>query len=57
MGQAANDLINGFVCSECGIYFAEPHGYPVLCHGCHEQTTPEQRAILPEAREPELGTD
>lgn len=34
MGELANDIINGFMCSWCGICFREEHGYPVVCHSC-----------------------
>ena len=31
----ADDKVNGFSCSHCGIYFIKEHGYPVLCRTCH----------------------
>lgn len=34
MGQAAEDMVNGLSCSWCGVYFKEPHGYPVVCTDC-----------------------
>ncbi len=37
MGEAADDLTEGWVCSECGIYFEQPHGYPVLCKECYRR--------------------
>lgn len=36
MGDFANDIIYGRVCSDCGIFFEKEHGYPVLCVECHE---------------------
>ena len=36
MGEIANDMISGLACSDCGIYFEEEHGYPVLCDDCHK---------------------
>jgi hypothetical protein len=36
MGVIADDMINGFMCSWCGICFEEEHGYPVLCRGCYK---------------------
>lgn len=35
MDQVAGDLQNGQACSQCGAYFTEAHGYPVLCHDCY----------------------
>ena len=35
MGEAADDIIVGFVCCWCGLYFQQPHGYPVLCNECY----------------------
>lgn len=54
MGQAADDLVEGFCCSECGIYFQAPHGYPVLCKECHRQQRDKKNG-LPKATENELG--
>ena len=34
MGEIANDIIDGACCSDCGVYFSEEHGYPVLCIEC-----------------------
>lgn len=42
MGTMADDIINGFQCSWCGIYFKEEHGYPVLCDDCWKNATKEQ---------------
>lgn len=36
MGELAEDMINGRSCSECGIYFVEENGYPVLCEDCYD---------------------
>jgi hypothetical protein len=51
MGQTADDAVEGFACSHCGTYFEEPHGYPVLCKGCHAESDSE----LPQATNAELG--
>jgi len=55
MGEIANDMIDGLMCSLCGTYFEEEHGYPVVCRGCWGELTPEQikkgghqKAIHPE---------
>lgn len=49
MGELADDMINGASCSECGVYFTQEHGYPVLCTDCHEQSSQ-----LPKATEEEI---
>ena len=36
MGQFADDIIYGRVCSDCGTFFEKEHGYPVLCSDCFE---------------------
>lgn len=53
MGQAANDIVDGLVCSHCGIYFVESHGYPVLCDECAE--VDEGASGIRKATEAELG--
>lgn len=34
MGDIADDMISGVMCSWCGICFEEEHGYPVICRDC-----------------------
>lgn len=42
MGQIAEDIADGTVCSNCGCFFQDPddeekcftHGYPVACKDC-----------------------
>ena len=36
MGEIADDMIDGFMCSWCGVYFENDHGYPVACDSCWE---------------------
>ena len=43
MGQIADDMINGRMCSECGICFKKEHGYPVLCDSCWKEAVEEGR--------------
>jgi hypothetical protein len=50
----ANDIASGFCCAHCGVYFGNPHGYPVLCIDCYDEETSKERAGLPRAIEPEL---
>ena len=49
MGRIADDMIEGACCSECGIYFTEEHGYPVLCESCYDE-----ESELPMASNPEM---
>lgn len=34
MGEIADDMVNGFCCSLCGVYFENENGFPVLCVSC-----------------------
>lgn len=43
MGEIADDMINGFMCSNCGTCFEKEHGYPVLCGGCWGTAVKEKR--------------
>lgn len=52
MGQIAEDIINGFQCSHCGVCFEEEHGHPVLCKDCHKEDKGESG--IPKATEKEL---
>ena len=58
MGQAADDLRNGMVCSWCGVYFDDEHGYPVLCKECFDDNPDEaNREEFQRATIKELGED
>ena len=46
MGEIADDMISGFMCSWCGTYFKEEHSYPVLCKDCQEDTNPVEMEKL-----------
>lgn len=46
MGENADDMIEGLTCSECGIYFQQQHGYPVLCKNCYDEDSDE--GVIPE---------
>jgi hypothetical protein len=43
MGEAADDILNGLVCQECGEWMddilngADEPGYPRTCDGCQPQ--------------------
>lgn len=62
MSAYTEDVITGACCSECGTYFKEEHGYPVLCWTCAnaegipkggiDPDTGLQRAIHRELRGP-----
>lgn len=54
MGQLADDMINGFSCSECGVYFEKEHGHPVLCKDCFEDIEQDEDCFLPKATHKEL---
>lgn len=54
MGQIADDMIDGFMCSLCGTYFEEEHGYPVVCRGCWEDLTEEEKEMYQKAINKEL---
>lgn len=49
MGEMADDMIEGYSCSGCGIYFEEDHGYPVKCGDCWDK-----HSTCPKATHPEL---
>lgn len=44
MAEIADDMIDGACCSQCGIYFKESHGFPVLCSRCFDSAEPERKA-------------
>ena len=54
MGEIADDMVEGFSCSHCGVYFKQSHGYPVLCHDCYDEETKAERAGLQRTIEEEL---
>ena len=43
MGEIADLIINGGMCSECGVYFEEEHEFPVLCSSCWKEAKQEGR--------------
>lgn len=43
MGEIADDAVEGFACSWCGIYFEEPHQYPVICQKCYKDWKQEAK--------------
>ena len=54
IGEMAEDILDGFMCSHCGVCFIEEHGFPVLCRSCYDEETPDERAGLPMATKEEL---
>ena len=36
MGDIADDIAAGLICSHCSTCFVVEHGHPVLCHTCSE---------------------
>lgn len=43
MGEIANDIITGYCCSLCGVYFEEAHNHPVVCKDCWKQLSIAER--------------
>lgn len=39
MSEMSEAVLDGEACAWCGVFFEEPHGYPVLCDGCASDTT------------------
>lgn len=54
MGDIADDIIEGFQCSCCGICFEDAHGYPVVCRGCWNDMSPKEREDYQKAALDEL---
>ena len=54
MGEIADDIMDGWICSHCGRSFVDPHGFPVLCKDCWKHETPDERAGLPKATNAEV---
>lgn len=46
MGQIADDVVSGRMCSTCGTMFQREHGYPVQCNDCWKHTSPEDRKTM-----------
>ena len=42
MGQIAEDALDGWTCSWCGIFFDDGHGFPVVCRDCSEESSPKE---------------
>ncbi len=54
MGEIAEAMVDGANCAHCGVFFAEDHGYPVLCCKCYREATKAQRDGLQRAIHSEL---
>jgi hypothetical protein len=54
MGEVADDMVNGACCSQCGTYFVDEHGFPVLCVGCWRNASPSEKKTHQKATEEEL---
>lgn len=39
----AEDIIDGWCCQLCGVYFEEEHGYPVVCESCYNELSEEKK--------------
>lgn len=42
MGDAADDIINGDCCEECGEWIGNGEGYPQKCRGCKSGENEEE---------------
>lgn len=54
MGEIANAMVSGEMCSLCGTYFKKAHGYPVLCKDCWKHASIEDRKAHQKAIHPEI---
>lgn len=51
MGEIAEDMYDGTMCSDCGMYFQDPynednlytHDYPVICWDCWDSYSLKKR--------------
>lgn len=49
MGEIADDIIDGLMCSHCSVYFVKAHGYCVLCEECFRSENKEGQMVLKKA--------
>lgn len=42
----AEDIMDGWCCQLCGVYFEEEHGYPVVCESCYNELSEEENTGL-----------
>ena len=54
MGEMADDIIEGFSCCLCGVYFEDEHGYPVVCKDCWTHLDKKERTQYQRARNEEI---
>jgi len=50
MGEVANDMLDGLMCSWCGTYFEKAHGFPVLCVACDDTRRADVPELSPEVQ-------
>ena len=43
MSEHTDDVLNGQVCSFCGVFFKRPHGHPAVCTFCWDELSREDR--------------
>lgn len=41
--SVADDIIDGWCCQLCGVYFSEEHGYPVVCDSCYNSLSDKDK--------------
>ena len=52
----ADDVESGLMCTQCGIYFTQPHGHAALCEDCWEEVDDEVIALDEDGKEYIKGT-
>jgi len=55
MGDMANDIVQGWCCEWCCMFFKREHGYPVICDSCWEDATKEEKELVTRATEKLVG--
>jgi len=48
MGEVADSLINGEICSWCNKWLEHPTGYPTICTACYKASNKGKKQILRE---------
>ncbi len=57
MGQIAENILSGLMCSNCGTFFNGEHGFPGHCASCFAELSKHERKHVAKATLPELGDD
>ena len=46
MGDIADMMLDGTMCSSCGEFLGEDTGYPMMCHDCQKDYIKESKAEI-----------